>query len=64
MLKKAVEQRRQGLIQLLLAFHEGDSEEQLSSYTLAELEEEYKRLKSNSHPHDETGSLHWKFKRE
>jgi hypothetical protein len=59
-LRNAVERRRKKLINILLTFKIFDSEEQLSKFSLTELEDEYKRLKSNSHPHSDTGSIKWK----
>ena len=61
-LRNAVEQRRKTLINILLTFKIFDSEEQLLKLSLTELENEYKRLKSNCHPHSDTGSIHWKNK--
>ncbi|MFL6561818.1 MAG: Fur-regulated basic protein FbpA [Bacillus sp. (in: firmicutes)] len=61
-LRNAVEQRRKTLINILLTFKIFESEEQLSKLSLTELEKEYKRLKSNSHPHSDTGSIQWKNK--
>ena len=61
-LRNAVERRRKKLINILLTFKIFDSEEQLSKLSLTELENEFKRLKSNSHPHSDTGSIQWKNK--
>jgi hypothetical protein len=61
-LRNGVEQRRKTLINILLSFEIFDSEEQLLKLSLTELENEYKRLKSNSHPHSDAGSIHWKKK--
>jgi hypothetical protein len=59
-LRKAVEQRRKTLMNILLNFKIYDNEEQLLKLSLTELENEFKRLKSNSHPHSDTGSIKWK----
>jgi predicted CopG family antitoxin len=59
-LRNAVEQRRKTLINILLTLKISDSEEQLSKLSLTELENELKRLRSNSHPHSDTGSIIWK----
>jgi hypothetical protein len=59
-LRKAVEQRRKTLINILLNFKIYDNEEQLLNLSLTELENEFKRLKLNSHPHSDTGSIKWK----
>jgi D-Tyr-tRNAtyr deacylase len=59
-LRKAVEQRRKKLMNILLNFKIYDNEEQLLKLSLTELENEFKRLKSNSHPHSDTGSIKWK----
>ncbi|PGY16040.1 Fur-regulated basic protein FbpA [Bacillus sp. AFS031507] len=61
-LRNAVEQRRKTLINILLTFKIFDSEEQLLKLPLTDLENEYKRLKSNCHPHSDTGSIQWKNK--
>jgi Fur-regulated basic protein A len=62
LLRNAVEQRKKTLINILLTFKIFDSEDQISKLSLTELENEYKRLKSNSHPHSDTGSIQWKKK--
>jgi hypothetical protein len=59
-LRNAVEQRRKTLINILLNFKIVGSEEQLSRLSLTELEDEFKRLRSDSHPHSDTGSIQWK----
>lgn len=59
-LRNAVEQRRKTLINILLNFKIFDSEEQLTKLSLTELEDEFKRLKADSHPHSDTGSIQWK----
>jgi 16S rRNA A1518/A1519 N6-dimethyltransferase RsmA/KsgA/DIM1 with predicted DNA glycosylase/AP lyase activity len=59
-LRNAVEQRRKTLMNILLNLKIIDSEEQLSKLSLTELEDEFKRLRSNSHPHSDTGSIKWK----
>ena len=58
-LRKAVDERRISLINKLLAFNVFMSEEQLMKLSLTELEEEYKSIISDSHPHCESGSIHW-----
>ena len=59
-LRNGVEQRRKTLINILLSFKIYNNEEQLSELSLTELENEFKRLKSISHPHSDTGSIQWK----
>jgi pilus assembly protein TadC len=59
-LRQAVEQRRKALINILRTFKVVNSED-LSMLSLRELEDEYKRMKADSHPHSETGSIHWKI---
>jgi len=59
-LRNGVEQRRKTLINILLSFKIYNNEEQLSELSLTELENEFKRLKSTSHPHSDTGSIQWK----
>jgi hypothetical protein len=61
-LRNGVEQRRKTLINILLTFKIYDNEEQLSKLSLTDLENEYKILKSNSHPHSDAGSIQWKKK--
>jgi Fur-regulated basic protein A len=62
-LRKAVEERRKKLINKLIAFHVYKSEEQLLKLSLTELENEYKRIQSDSHPYSDTGSIHWTNKK-
>jgi hypothetical protein len=59
-LRKGLEERRRTLINILLTFKIFDSDEQLTKLSLTELEHEFKRLRSNSHPHSDTGSIQWK----
>lgn len=58
--RKAVEDRRKKLINQLITFNIYQKEEkQLFDLTLTELENEYRNLKSKSHPHIDIGSIHW-----
>lgn len=59
-LRNAVEQRKKTLINILLSFKIFDSEDLLTNLSLTELEDELKRLRSDSHPHSDTGSIQWK----
>lgn len=59
-LRKAVEDRRKTLIQTLLSFHVYKKEDKhLFELSLSELEREYKKVKSDNHPHSEMSSLQW-----
>lgn len=58
-LRKAVEERKKALISKLLAYNVYSSEAQLMKLSLKELENEFKRMISDSHPHSDTGSIHW-----
>lgn len=62
-LRKAVEERRIKLINILQICNCYQKEEQLSHLSLTELEEEYKRIQAESHPHYELESIRWKNKR-
>ena len=59
-LRHAVEQRRKTIINILLALNIYQNEEELEDFSLIELEQEFKRICSNSHPHSESGSIRWK----
>ena len=62
-LRKAVEEKRKQLINKLIVFNVYTSEEQLLNFTLTELENEYKGIQSNSHPHNDKGSIKWNCKK-
>ena len=57
--RNALEERRKKLINKLNALNVFKNEEQLSNLSLSELENEYKRIQLDSHPHNDTGSIHW-----
>ncbi len=60
-LRKAVENRRKKLINNLIAFKVYQREDpRLLNLTLTELEYEYSRLQSQTHPHFELESIQWK----
>lgn len=61
-LRKAVEARKFKLINILRLYNINNNEEQLLTLSLTELENEYKRIQAESHPHSELDSLHWKNK--
>lgn len=59
-LRQAVENRRNELINKLIAFNfykKGDKH--LFELSLTDLENEYKKNLLNAHPHNEAGSIHW-----
>jgi Fur-regulated basic protein A len=57
-LRKAVEDRRKKLIEKLIAFKAYKKEDkQLWELSLTELENEYRRFQSHSHPHCDFGSI-------
>ncbi|WP_338448889.1 Fur-regulated basic protein FbpA [Niallia oryzisoli] len=58
-LRKAVEERRKKLINKLLVCNVYKDKEELMYLTLSELENEYKSIQSNGHPHDNMGSIQW-----
>ena len=63
-LRKAVEDKRKGLIERLIAFNIYKKEDkQLFELTLTELEHEYRRFQARCHPHDDFGSIQWSFKK-
>ncbi|MFI8574403.1 Fur-regulated basic protein FbpA [Rossellomorea aquimaris] len=60
-LQEAIHNRRNELINKLIVhniFKKGDK--QLFELTLQELEDEYKYLQKECHPHSDVGSIHWK----
>ncbi|TMU87537.1 Fur-regulated basic protein FbpA [Bacillus sp. BHET2] len=60
-LQDTLHKRRNELINKLIAhnlFKKGDK--QLFELTLKELEEEYKYIQEECHPHNDVGSIHWK----
>jgi hypothetical protein len=57
-LRKAVEDRRKKLIEKLIAFKVYKKDDkQLLELSLTELENEYRRFQSHSHPHSDFGSI-------
>lgn len=59
--QEAIHNRRNELINKLIVhniFKKGDK--QLFELTLQELEDEYKYLQKECHPHSDVGSIHWK----
>jgi hypothetical protein len=59
-LRQALESRRNELINKLIAFnHYKKEDKHLFELSLTDLEREYKKVQSNKHPHNETGSIHW-----
>ncbi|KAA0564437.1 Fur-regulated basic protein FbpA [Rossellomorea aquimaris] len=60
-LQEAIHNRRNELINKLIVhniFKKGDK--QLFELTLQELEDEYKYLQKECHPHSDVGSIHWR----
>jgi hypothetical protein len=58
--RNTVEQRREKLINKLIAFDIFKIEDkQLFELSLSELEYTYRKLKSQFHPHGEFGSIQW-----
>lgn len=61
--QKAIEERRKLLIDKLIAFNLYKIEDKhLFQLTLTELESEYRRFFSQSHPHDHFGSIKWNLR--
>lgn len=59
-LRKAVEDRRNVLINNLIAFNVYKKEEKhLLELSLTELESEYRRFARLGHPHQDVGSIRW-----
>lgn len=59
-LRKAVENRREKLINRLIAFNLNQEENQyLYELSLTELENEYRKLQSKGHPHSALSSIKW-----
>jgi hypothetical protein len=64
LLRKNGEDRRQFLIDQLLAFNIYKKEDKhLFELSLSELEEEYSKFQSHNHPHGSYGSIKWSKKR-
>ena len=62
--RKTVEDKRKTLIDILTVFNEYKKDDKyLSEMTLTELQNEYKRFLSHSHPHGEFALLHWTSKK-
>lgn len=62
-LRHAVEKRRRELICRLQPYFICQKEEhELDTLSLSELEEEFRRLKKELHPHSELNSIHWSNK--
>lgn len=57
--RNSVEDTRNKLMNKLIALNVYKNEEQLSNLSLSELENEYKKIQLDSHPHNDTGSIHW-----
>ena len=63
-LRKAVENRREKLINRLIAFNLNQEENQyLFELSLTELENEYRKLQSQGHPHSALSSIQWQYKK-
>ncbi|TKC18768.1 Fur-regulated basic protein FbpA [Robertmurraya kyonggiensis] len=63
LLRHAVEKRRKELIcKLYPHFVIRKEDKELYELSLSELENEYKKLKSELHPHSEFESIHWSHK--
>ncbi|AXN40976.1 MULTISPECIES: Fur-regulated basic protein FbpA [Peribacillus] len=58
-----MEEIRRKLINKLIVFNVYKNKEQLLNLSLKELENEYKRIQLDSHPHCDTGSIHWTNKK-
>ncbi|WP_462411659.1 Fur-regulated basic protein FbpA [Neobacillus sp. Marseille-QA0830] len=62
-LRKAVEERRQKLIDQLIALNVyKKADRQLYELSLSELENEYRELKRTCHPHNSMNAIKWKAK--
>ncbi len=60
LLRQAVENRRIELINKLIYFQVFKKEDQhLFELSLTDLENEYKKIQSYVHPHDDMGSIQW-----
>ena len=63
-LRKAVEVRRKELINSLIVFNLNQEENQhLFELTLTELENEYRKLQSQGHPHSGLSTIQWQRKK-
>ncbi|MBL4950837.1 Fur-regulated basic protein FbpA [Neobacillus sp. OS1-32] len=59
-MKGNVEKKRQKLINKLIFFNVFTKEDKrLNELSLSKLEYEYRRFKSQNHPHGEFGSIQW-----
>ncbi|MEK4535998.1 Fur-regulated basic protein FbpA [Peribacillus sp. FSL K6-1552] len=58
-----MEEIRRKLINKLIVFNVYKNKEQLLNLSLKELENEYKRIQLDSHPHCDTGSINWTNKK-
>lgn len=59
-MKGNVEKKRQKLINKLIFFNVFTKEDKrLNELSLSKLEYEYRRFKSQTHPHGEFGSIQW-----
>ena len=63
-LRKAVENRRKKVINTLITYHLNQEENQyLFELSLTELENEYRKLQSQGHPHSALSSIQWQNKK-
>lgn len=63
-LRKAVENRRKKVINALITYHLNQEENQyLFELSLTELENEYRKLQSQGHPHSVLSSIQWQYKK-
>ena len=63
-LRKAVEDRRKKVINTLITYHLNQEENQyLFDLSLTELENEYRKLQSQGHPHSALSSIQWQNRR-
>lgn len=61
--RKAVEARREKLINKLVIAYQDESKEQLLKLSLTELENMYRKLSLEYHPHSDMGFLRWSNKK-
>ncbi|WP_312857715.1 Fur-regulated basic protein FbpA [Bacillus haikouensis] len=60
-IRHALEKRREELINKLITYNIFKKhDKQLFELTLQELEDEYKEVTCQCHPHSSTSSIHWK----
>ena len=62
-LGKVVDRRRQSLINTLMVLNVHENKESLLKLSLKELENEYKQILLDFHPHSDMGSIHWTNKK-